>query len=342
MSIDPQGIDYHDWSRAFLLAANISEHGKLSWKKPDGDVSLSRAEQPSYYGQDQDTNYAIWATNTCEGASLSWDAFLLPDRFPPFDSLLQPSLNDILVSEIYLRLDLPLALERPFVLWDGIIHDEKSFDHMLAIAMIIAHYCPYSVFIDGDLDMGRVLRAQDIATETVGIKPDPPVQFSYKDLHLRLAKSLEVEASDEIRFLLMLYQGTRDAEFGAFLRQIYCEEDLAEALCENRDTTEAAALWLSLGFDSSALSGLLGLGENEILSSLVRQKNLSDDVADYCKLTIHLLGNRAGLTDLAMYQLFESHGGIGRLQKSYDALHEIKEIHQIDGIFNAIREEGWF
>ncbi len=342
LMVDPQGVDREAWKKAFGLAMKLSEHGSLGWSAGSGQkvLSIPLSAKEYYPALKATPEGRFWRANCDLENSTEWDAFLLPEDFPVFDEVFFPASGDPIKALVNRVVD-PKPQPRAFTLWDGMVDGKSAFQHLLAIGMVLQHFCPKAVLVVGDLSEETSLAAQALISNVTGMEVALPIQFDLNGLCRRVQSLGFEDPAREVSVLLALYQGELNADVGDDLSKVYSEQERMTGIQMLEGDIGATETWVRLGYDVSALPRLLRLTDPEILDYLLESRCLPDDERDYWFGQLLRLAKRTKRNVLELYQILLLNDGLELLHTCFELLRAVKEVFQVETLVTAMTDRGW-
>ena len=102
-------------------------------------------------------------------------------------------------------------------LWGNKTQGKPYHMYLLAIACMIESRLGEKAFVGGDITRGQCRKAVEIANEYLKKSIEMPNRCNMEQLYKRIVK-LPLESKEQIRMFVSLYLGTKNAEFGKYLR----------------------------------------------------------------------------------------------------------------------------
>lgn len=159
----------------------------------------------------------------------------------------QPDAGDAIMNRLPSFIDCdPEAskFNQVYNLWESKTQGESYHIYLLGIACLIEARLGNKAFVYGNITRGQCRKAVKIINEYLEEPIDMP-DSCYMDRLANRISALPISESDQIRVFIGLYKGTKDADFGEFLKNYYSENSLNAYWNARFDTVK---LW-TIGFD---------------------------------------------------------------------------------------------
>ena len=226
-----------------------------------------------------------------------------------------------------------------YCLWGNKTQGEPYHMYLLAIACLIESRLNEKAFIYGDITRGQCKKAVELANQYLNNPIEIPARCDVWRFHERISK-LPIGKKAQYEAFVQLYMGTKDAEFGAYIRSVYPEEIYMEYWKEEFDYYPIG----TLGFDRIINEYLLcGFGLKE-LCSLVNYLD-KEEKPQYQKFVERILDanlhikekncedmlkiNQEEEEPYSIYTLFAQFAFAGAENKKVDRYIPIEEIKSI-------------
>lgn len=164
------------------------------------------------------------------------EAFFMPKNLVKDDAVKQDA-GDAMLAAIpyYMQVDgEDKKYEQTYEIWGNKTQGEPYHIYLLAIACTIEARLKEKAFVDGDITRGQCKLAVHFANMYLKEPIDLPDRCDMSRLHERVSK-LPLSDNEKINVFESLYLGTKDEEFGAYLRKVYsksvCEEYWRDRIC---------------------------------------------------------------------------------------------------------------
>ena len=193
------------------------------------------------------------------------------DYFTPRDLIEDKEFNvnagDAILGAIHLYDDYTqndINYNQIYHLWGSKTQGKPYHMFLLAIACMIESRLGEKAFVGGDITRGQCRKAVEIANEYLEKPIEMPDRCNKEQLYNRIIK-LPFSSKNHISTFVNLYLGTKDAEFGKYLRSTFSEDVCYEywknrfhnSYIETIGFNENLKEYLLWGFDLEKLLGLV-------------------------------------------------------------------------------------
>ena len=207
-----------------------------------------------------------WCTS-CDYETLD----IAEDYFTPKDLIEDKEFNKDAVDAIFGAIPLynnfeyeDIYYNQIYHLWGNKTQGKPYHMFLLAIACMIESRLGEKAFVAGDITRGQCRKAVEIANKYLEKSIEMPDRCNMEQLYKRIVK-LPLSSEEHLNVFVNLYLGTKDAEFGKYLRR-----NFSEAVCyeywKNRFNNSYIE---TIGFDENIKDYLLWGFDLEKLFNLV-------------------------------------------------------------------------
>ncbi len=162
--------------------------------------------------------------------------------------------------------------KRIFKIWGGKTQGEPYHMYLLAIACLIEDRLGERALVYGDITRGQCKKAVELANRYLEKPIEIPDRCDLARFKERVLR-LDISARDQLRVFEEFYLGTKDAEFGEYMRTAYSTEALDEywryefgESYSNGRVAEKTMNYLLWGFSLNKLCKLINFNDKEKLS----------------------------------------------------------------------------
>lgn len=186
-----------------------------------------------------------------------------------------PDAGDALWGLIPWTLDIGEGREDPrskriFKIWGGKTQGEPYHMYLLAIACLIEDRLGERAFVYGDITRGQCKKAVELANRHLEKMIELPARCDLVRFKERVSR-LDMSARDQLRVFEEFYLGTKNAEFGEYMRTAYSTEvldeywryEFGESYYSNGRVAEKTMNYLLWGFPLNKLCGLINFNDKE-------------------------------------------------------------------------------
>ena len=249
-----QSISKNDWDKVYretlplVEAFQLAESRTIKCRGVDVFCMVPTKEREEKYGwHDEKIESGWWASGdyqtmreaeeyflprdlVCERKENERDPDATDDKAPLFGENSTSGREDAMLSALpaYLDYDFEDSLvNNSYELWGAKTQGEPYHLCLLAIACLIEARLGRKAFVYGDITKGQCNKAVEMANKILKDPIKVPDRCDMERLSLRVS-DLPLLAAEKVRVFENFYLGVKDAEFGAFLREHYDAETLAE------------------------------------------------------------------------------------------------------------------
>lgn len=169
-----------------------------------------------------------WNTNGNYVILSSGEDYSLPRYLPPEDY--DPDAGDAILAQIPAHLNYDwkdTRFNKVHYMWGNKTQGTANHIYLLAIACLLQARLGDKVYFYGDITPGQCKKAVEKANKYLETPIEMPDQCDMNRLYQRISK-LDLSKSEKMILFNTLYLGTKDAEYGAFLRSVFSEELLKQ------------------------------------------------------------------------------------------------------------------
>lgn len=254
--------------RAFPLA----ERQKVKCHGIETICLVKTEEREDAYGWNNENTRIGWFTEGDYETMHTAEEYRLLRNLVREDNV-EPDAGDAIMGALpaYLRYDWEdPRFNHIYDLWGGKTQGEPYHMCLLAIACLVESRLGEKAFVYGDITRGQCVKAVEMANDFLTEPIEIPARCDLDRFSRRVAK-LPLTDMEKLAVFEQLYLGTKDAEFGNYMRTMYSEKAqddywrarLGEYPIGTRGFDEEFKNYLAWGFDLRKLCGFVNFYDRE-------------------------------------------------------------------------------
>lgn len=319
----------------------LAERRRVMCKGIDTICLVPTSEREDVYGWHNEKRRIGWfASGDYETMRTAEEYALYKDMIS--DDAVEINAGDALleVLPIYLNYDWEDSrFNHSYSLWGSKTQGEPYHIYLLGIACLIESRLGEKAFVYGDITRGQCKKAIELVNQYVKHPIDIPARCDMERFYKRVS-NLQISEKEKLNVFVGLYLGTKNAEFGEYIRRGYSQE-----VCEEywKDKFNNASIG-TRGFDEYIKEYFLWGFELKKLCALVNY-NDKDNVPQYEKFIKRILDAKLHIKNkncndmleidqeeerpYSIFSLFAQFAFLGAENKKIDRYIPIEEIRMI-------------
>ena len=230
-----KSVTKSEWNEVYeetlrlVEAFPLAERRKIECKNFDIICLVPTVEREETYGWNDEMVRKGWfADGDYETMRTAEEYSLYRELFP--EDEIDPEAGDALMGALpaYSIYDWEDArCEHTCDLWGDKTQGEPYHMYLLAIACLIEARLGEKAFVYGDITRGQCMKAVELANKHLETPIDVPDRCDMERFYRRVSK-LQLNEKEQLAVFKELYLGTKNIEFGKYIRNHYSEETCDE------------------------------------------------------------------------------------------------------------------